>query len=343
LDKARLLALIPRLAGRPRRSGGLGKPARIVVVGDLFLDEYLVGRATRLSREAPIPVLEFVRREQRPGGAANPAHNVAALGGLAEVVGVVGDDEAGRQLVGLLQQIGVGAAGVIVDGQRPTTTKLRIMAEGSLLFPQQLARVDRLDRRPIADEIAESLIAALRRAVPAADALLISDYKSGVISPAVLAECRELARRHGVLATVDSQGELDKFDGFTLVRANQADTEASLRRRLGSEDDFRQAGEQLLAELGAEAVLIGRGAEGMSLASRGQGYVHIPAANRSEVYDVTGAGDTVIAVVTLALAAGASPREAAELANVAAGLVVRKLGNAVTTPEELAQAVQALG
>lgn len=330
MDKARLLALIPRLAGR-----------RIVVVGDLFLDEYIVGRATRLSREAPIPVLEFVRREQRPGGAANPAHNVAALGGLAEVVGVVGDDEAGRQLLGLLQQIGVGTSGVVVDGQRPTTTKLRIMAEGSLLFPQQLARVDRLDRRPIADEIAASLIATLRRAVPTADALLISDYKSGVISPAVLAECRELARRHSVLATVDSQGELDKFAGFTLVRANQADTEASLRRRLDSEDDFRQAGEQLLAELGAEAVLIGRGAEGMSLASR-QGYAHIPAANRSEVYDVTGAGDTVIAVVTLALAAGASPLEAAELANVAAGLVVRKLGNAVTTPAELAQAVKVL-
>jgi rfaE bifunctional protein kinase chain/domain len=330
LDKTRLLALIPRLAGR-----------RIVVVGDLFLDEYLVGKATRLSREAPIPVLEFVRREQRPGGAANPAHNIAALGGLAEVVGVIGDDEAGRQLLGLLQQIGVGTGGVVVDGQRPTTTKLRIMAEGSLLFPQQLARVDRLDRRPIASQIEEGIIAALRRAVPTADALLISDYKSGVISPAVLAECRELARRHGVLATVDSQGELDKFAGFTLVRANQADTAASLRRRLQSEDDFRQAGEQLLAELEAEAVLIGRGAEGMSLASR-QGYVHIPAANRSEVYDVTGAGDTVIAVVTLALAAGASPLEAAELANVAAGLVVRKLGNAVTTPVELTQAVQAL-
>jgi rfaE bifunctional protein kinase chain/domain len=255
---------------------------------------------------------------------------------------VVGDDEAGRQLLGLLQQIGVGTAGVVVEAGRPTTTKLRIMAEGSLLFPQQLARVDRLDRRPIADEIAASLIAALRRAVPTADALLISDYKSGVISPAVLAECRELAQRHGVLATVDSQGELDKFAGFTLVRANQADTEASLRRRLQSEDDFHQAGEQLLAELGAEAVLIGRGAEGMSLASR-QGYVHIPAANRSEVYDVTGAGDTVIAVVTLALAAGSSPLEAAELANVAAGLVVRKLGNAVTTPAELAQAIQVLG
>jgi rfaE bifunctional protein kinase chain/domain len=330
LDKARLLALIPCLAGR-----------RIVVVGDLFLDEYIVGKATRLSREAPIPVLEFVRREQRPGGAANPAHNVAALGGLAEVVGVVGDDEAGRQLIGLLQQIGVGIAGVIVDGQRPTTTKLRIMAEGSLLFPQQLARVDRLDRRPIAGEIASGIIAALRRAVPTADALLISDYKSGVISPAVLAECRALARRHSVLATVDSQGELDKFAGFTLVRANQADTEAGLRRRLHSEDDFRQAGEQILAEMGAEAVLIGRGAEGMSLTSR-QGYAHIPAANRSEVYDVTGAGDTVIAVVTLAMAAGSSPLEAAELANVAAGLVVRKLGNAVTTPEELAQAIQVL-
>ncbi len=329
MDKSRLLELLPKLAGKT-----------VLVVGDLFLDEYVVGKATRLSREAPVPVLEHQRTLRLPGGACNPANNIAALEGEALQVGVVGGDQAGRELIKLLVDSGIGVEGVVVDAARPTTTKTRIVAQGSLRFPQQLARIDRVDRQPIAGTVQSELLAWLGKLVSRCDAVLVSDYKAGVVNQEVTAECLRLSRDRGVLATVDSQGDLGRFKGYDLVRCNAQEAEAHLRTDLSREDGFTRATARLLAELDARAVLVTRGSEGMSLVARDQGYVHIPAANRSEVYDVTGAGDTVIAVTTLALAAGASFLEAAHLANHAAGLVVRKLGNATATPEELAQAIR---
>jgi len=328
-DKGRLLALIPRLKGR-----------RIVVVGDLFLDEYVVGRATRLSREAPIPVLELERRFYVPGGAANPAHNVVALGSQAEAVGVIGQDEAGKRLLASLAEAGIGARGVVTDPSRPTTTKTRIVAQGSLRFPQQLARIDHLDRSPVRGQVAEELLARLAELIPLADAVLLSDYKSGVIVPALVTRALAAARRQGKLITVDSQGELRKFRGFDLVKCNRAEAEAHLGLPLQSETDFEEATQRLLRETGARAVIITRGPEGMSVRGVEEGYFRLPAANLTEVFDVTGAGDTVIAMATLALVAGGGLREAALLANYAAGLVVRKLGNATPTPEELAWAIE---
>ena len=314
-----------------------------MVVGDVFLDEYVVGRATRLSREAPIPVLEFERRFYLPGGAANPSSNVVALGGVARQVGVVGDDEAGRQLLQQLRETGIDATGVVTDPSRPTTTKTRIVAQGSLRFPQQLARIDHLDRRPVGEDVERALVAHLETLVPQAEAVLVSDYRTGVVSEAIVAAVLDVARRYDRLATVDSQGNLHKFHAFDLVKCNHAEAQAATGRTLSTEDDFRRAGETLLKELGAQAVVITRGPEGMSLMGTGslsQEYVHLPAANRSEVFDVTGAGDTVIAVLTLALAAAIDLLAAARLANYAAGLVVRKLGNATATPEELAWAIE---
>lgn len=314
-----------------------------MVVGDVFLDEYIVGQATRLSREAPIPVLEFERRFHLPGGAANPSSNIVALGGTARQVGVVGDDETGQHLLHKLRETGIDATGVVTDPSRPTTTKTRIVAKGSLRFPQQLARIDHLDRRPVAEDVEGAIIAHLENLVPQADAVLISDYRTGVISEAIVASVLGTARRHDRLATVDSQGNLHKFHAFDLVKCNHAEAQAVTGRVLSIEEDFRRAGETLLEELGAQAVVITRGPEGMSLIGTGslfQEYTHLPAANRSEVFDVTGAGDTVIAVLTLALAAGINLLAAAHLANYAAGLVVRKLGNATATPEELAWAIQ---
>ena len=328
-DKAKLVKLVPSLADR-----------RVLVVGDVFLDEYLVGRATRLSREAPIPVLEFARRFTVPGGAANPAHNVVALGGVARQVGVVGDDEAGHALRVELVQAGIDVEGLVADASRPTTTKTRIVAEGSLRFPQQLARIDRVERRPIAGAVEREVIARLEALAPQADALLVSDYRSGVVSETVVTTVRRLASRHRKLLTVDSQGNLPKFHGFDVVKCNHAEAQAVLGRELTTEDDFRRAGEQLLREISAGAVTITRGPDGMSVVGRAAGYAHLPAANRSEVFDVTGAGDTVIAVLTLALAAGVDLLAAAHLANYAAGLVVRKLGNATPSPEELAWAIE---
>jgi rfaE bifunctional protein kinase chain/domain len=311
----------------------------VVVLGDVFLDEYLIGRATRLSREAPVPVLELARRVYLPGGAANPARNVVALGGHARQVGLVGDDSAGEQFRALLRAAHIGDESLVMDASRATTTKTRVVAEGTLRFPQQVARIDHVDRRAVDDATQDRLVHALEHAAPGAQTLLVSNYKTGVVSDRLVTASRELAAAHSLFLAVDSQGELHKFCGFHLVRANQRDTEATLGRALTSEDDFRRAGAELLQDLGAQAVLIGRGAEGMSLCELGA-YHHIPAANRTEVYDVTGAGDTVTAVVTLAVAAGASFLEAAQLANYAAGLVVRKLGNAVPTPEELTWAIE---
>jgi len=329
VEKAKLLQLLPKLAGK-----------RVLVVGDIFLDEYITGQATRLSREAPIPVLEFAGRRYVPGGAANPSNNVVALGGMAYQVGVIGDDEAGQTLLARLREAGIDTAAVVTDPSRPTTTKTRIVAQGSLRFPQQLARIDHLARRPVAGEVERAIVAHLEALVPQVDAVLISDYRTGVASEAVVAAAVKLARQHGKLAAVDSQGNLHKFYGFDLVKCNQREAEAVLGRTLSSEDDFREAQEQLLAELEVQAILITRGPDGMSLLGRDQPYAHIPAANVSEVFDVTGAGDTVIAVATLALAAGLNLLSAARLANYAAGLVVRKLGNATATPQELAWAIE---
>ncbi len=328
VDRERLLKLVPALAG-----------SRVVVLGDLFLDEYIVGRATRLSREAPIPVLEFVRRFHLPGGAANPANNIVALGGEAMVVGVVGDDAEGERLIGALGDIGVDTAGVVTDPDRPTTLKTRILAEGTLVFPQQVARVDRQERAPVAGAVEDALAKHLADLIPQADAVLVSDYRSGVVTPRLVEACLNQAWRYGKLTSVDTQGNLTKFKGFELVRAHRRDVEAWVGHGLDSEADLALTTTRLLRELEAGLVLVGRGEEGMSVASRHSGYVHIPAANKTEVFDVTGAGDTVIAVATMGLLAGGTDLEAAHLANYAAGLVVRKLGNAVPTPDELTWAM----
>ncbi len=321
-------ALVGRLAGH-----------RIVVVGDLILDEYMVGRATRLSREAPVPVLEYVRSFTVLGGAANPAHNVAALGGQASVVGVIGDDAAGQRLLDQMAAAGLDVGGVVVDPTRCTTVKTRIVAEGSLIFAQHLARIDRVDRRPVTGEVLTALQAHIKRLSEEACALLISDYGSGVVVPALVETARSAARARGALLTVDSQGRLSAFRGFDLVKCNRAEAEAQLGASLSADADFEWAAGRLSSEVGAKTLVITRGPDGMTVAARGRPVLHLPAANRSEVFDVTGAGDTVIAVMTLALAAGLEVETAALLANRAAGLVVRRMGNVTVSPEELVAAL----
>lgn len=321
--------LVARLAGR-----------RVVVIGDLILDEYLVGRATRLSREAPVPVLEYVRSFTVLGGAANPAHNIVALGGLAAVVGVVGDDREGRHLLDDLAAAGCDVSGVVVVPGRATTVKTRIVAEGALIFAQHLARIDRSDARPLNEETVAVLCEHCVRLTAEADAVLLSDYKLGMLTSRVTAAARAAARARGACLTVDSQGRLDAFLGFDLVKCNRGEAEAFLRRALTTDEEFAGAARRLLTRLDAGALAITRGAEGMTVATRAGEVWRLPATNRSEVFDVTGAGDTVIAVMTLALAAGVEVECAARLATVAAGLVVRRMGNAVVRPDELTAALQ---
>ncbi len=311
---------------------------RLVVVGDLFLDEYLIGRPERLSREGPVPVLAFQRRTSQPGGAANPARNIAALGSTVTALGVVGEDPAGAELCRGLADAGIDTAHVVVDPDRPTTIKTRVMAEG-LSVAQPVARIDRQDRRAVSGQVEQELLWALERAAVGASAILVSHYRSGVVTPTVCDAARAIARRQGLILAVDAQGDVDWFLGFDLVRVGRADAQTALRRTLAVEAEFESAARELRSRLGARAVVIGRGRAGMSLADE-QGYAVIPPANPSEVFDVAGAGDTVVAVMTLCLASGGSVREAASLATFAAGWVVRRLGAAAPTAEELLAEIQ---
>ena len=323
-----LADLVPLLASK-----------RILVVGDVSLDEYLFGRATRLSREAPVPVLELIRREIILGGAANPARNVVALGSSADQVGIVGSDPEGQQLRDLLRSAGIDARGLAISPGRPTTLKTRVLAEESPRLPQQVARLDRLERTPLSPIEEDLVIAALRAQIPTAAAVICSDYQLGLMTPAVIGATRDLCRTHGVLFTVDAQGNSHAYGGADLFRCNNQEAAAALGTRLEREEDFVHGLITLRDALRARLVIVTRGPQGLSIIGQELDYRHLPAVEVSEVYDTIGAGDTFIAVTTLGLAAGVNPVDAAQIANTAAALVVRRLGNAVVSPEELAAAL----
>jgi rfaE bifunctional protein kinase chain/domain len=308
----------------------------ILVIGDIFLDDYLIGRAHRLSREAPIPVLNFKSRRNLPGGGANPSMNIVALGARAAQIGIIGADSNGETLTQLLAASGVDVSGLITDESRPTITKTRLVAESELRFPQQLARIDTQSELPLDDSIRAKVKDELRRLAANASAILFSDYRAGLIDASLTDVARTLVREHPLLLlTADAQGDLDKYRGFNLIKCNRAEAESYLNTKLSDEKDFVSALDVLLKRLEAQAILITRGAQGLSISVKGKGCTHLPATNVAEVYDVTGAGDTVIAVATLALASGADFVEAARLANIAGGIAVRGWGNVTVTREEL--------
>lgn len=312
---------------------------RVLVIGDVFLDQYVFGQATRLSREAPIPVLEFVRQEALPGGAANPAANIAALGARALLAGVVGDDAEGWQLCDLLRNAAVDPSALLVDTRRATTVKTRIVSESSLRFSQQLARIDRIDRAPIDGSIADRLVQRIEQCASQLDAVLCSDYMSGLLTPALVDAIKRVCQTHAVLLTVDAQGELDKYTGVDLLRCNNDEAARFLGYKLIDEADYQRALSDLLDLLNPGMVIVTRGRDGLSMQGREQPYAFLPA-HRVEAADTTGAGDTFSAVMTLALAADLDPVFGAQLANYAAGLVVRRLGNAVVTPDELVEGIE---
>ena len=313
---------------------------RVLVVGDLILDKYTIGKPTRISREAPVPVLEWVRDYVVPGGGTSPACTVAALGGHASLAGVVGDDGAAQELRAALGEHGVDFTAVATAEDRTTILKHRIVAEVTPSMLQQVARVDNIDRTPINGSVEESLIAAIEARVPTCDAVLLSNYRSGTLTAGVVARCRELALAHGKVLAVDAQGDLPMFSGFGIVKCNQVEAESALRQTLRTDADFESGMSTLIDELNVGAVIVTRSSEGMSVMTRDGEYCHIPVTNTSEVFDVTGAGDTVIAIVTLAVAAGADIFAAARLANYGAGVVVRKWGNAVLRVDELLGALR---
>lgn len=306
---------------------------KILVLGDLLIDELLEGRPERISREAPVLILEHVDTVLIPGGAGNTAHNVTALGGKCHAVGVCGQDEYADKLKQLLDSLGIEHS-LVVDPSRPTTVKTRILSKTHALM-QQLLRLDRISHDPITKLIETALINNLNSLSKQYPILILSDYRGGLITDEIIHSCKKLTATQDLMIIVDAQDKFERFQNVTLLTPNQPDTERAVGYRINNEADLLQAGEDMLLLTGAESVLITRGKEGMALFSRGNIPFSLPAFNRSEVYDVSGAGDTVVATIALALTTGATLPEAMALGSIAASIVVKKPGTAVTSQKEI--------
>ena len=302
----------------------------VLIVGDVMLDEYIWGEVRRVSPEAPVPVVELQRQTYVPGGAANAAANVASLGGRALLGGVVGDDTQAGLLREASSRRGVEGDGLLNDPDRPTTTKTRVIAHN-----QQVLRVDREERSPLSPQMEEALLGWAEKHLEQANALLLSDYAKGVVTPRLAQQVIRMAQSAGKPIIVDPKGrDYRKYRGATVVTPNTQEARLALNHLLNPPEDLFELGWQLLKLLEGSAVLITRGPEGMSLFEPNHQPVHIPAVAR-HIYDVTGAGDTVVAALTMALAAGATLEQAAWLANAAAGIKVGKVGTATVSLEEL--------
>ncbi|AKU90620.1 bifunctional heptose 7-phosphate kinase/heptose 1-phosphate adenyltransferase [Vulgatibacter incomptus] len=315
-------AIVGRFAGK-----------RVAVLGDVVVDEYLYGQTDRISREAPVLIVRHESTGRVLGGAANAAANLASLGARAVAIGAIGDDEAGRALGALCADAGIEARFVVVPGSH-TETKTRILAGGINTTRQQMLRLDRGRTAPLSEEAVAALVSSLRSIAAEVDVLLVSDYGSGVLCPEVISEVCRLASQ-GVKVCVDSRYNLGAFTGVFLAKPNEPELAAATGLPVGTAEASLHAGKVLQRALGCEAVLVTRGRSGMTLLESGQAPDLIPVHGQEEAVDVTGAGDTVIATLSLAVAAGASLSSASRLANVAGGLVVRKPGTAVLTPDEL--------
>ncbi len=319
IASARAHQLIDRFASR-----------RITVVGDVMLDRFMIGRVGRISPEAPVPVVVFENEEVRLGGAANVAHNLRALGSAADLIGVVGDDESAAQLRNELAVKDIHSTGLNTDRGRRTTTKLRVVTTRN----QQVSRIDFESDHDVGTAVEEAIGRQLEMRARSAQVVLVSDYQKGVITRQSMAQLMAFAHGNGVPVIVDPKvPHMDYYAGAALVTPNHVEAESATNSRISSHDDARRAAQALRHRIGVESVLITRGEHGMWLDHAGQdGY--LPASAR-EVADVTGAGDTVIATLALAIAAGGNMFEAARLANEAASIVVGKFGAATISAEEL--------
>lgn len=303
---------------------------RILIVGDVMLDEYIWGEMRRISPEAPVPIVEIRRRTYLPGGAANAAANVVSLEGQAWLGGIIGRDGPATLLCETLQQHGVDPEGLVIDAERPTTTKTRLVAHN-----QQVVRVDSEQRAPLRAELEDRLLRWVERRIGDAHACILSDYDKGVMSARLAEHCIRLARASGTPVIVDPKGiNYAKYRGATVVTPNVYEAGRMLSRDIDGEADLPEVGRRLIELCDGGAVVLTRGPQGMSLFRHASEPVHIPALAR-HVFDVTGAGDTVVSALAMALAAGATLEQATYLANRAAGIVVGKFGTATLSMEEL--------
>ena len=313
----------------------------VVVVGDLVADEFVYGSAARVSREAPVLILEYDSSEIVPGGAGNAANNVAALGGKATLVALVGRDEPGRRVTSALHRR-VDSRHVQRIKGTPTPVKTRILAGGVHSAKQQVVRIDRGVARPVDPGARQAFERTALDVVPRGDAVLVSDYGSGLITPVFVGKIRSALRRAGlpIPVLIDTRYRLLDYRGLTACTPNESEVEQALGIRINDNSRMlERAGREILARTRMQAVLITRGSRGMALFVRKGPSVHIPIFGTDSIVDVTGAGDTVVSTVALALAAGGSFEAAARLANYAGGLVVMKRGTATVTADELRQAI----
>lgn len=308
------------------------KGKRVAIVGDLMVDRYFWGTVSRVSPEAPVPVVEISSEHARLGGAANVANNIQTLGGDPVLIGLVGDDHAGEVFLELLREQGLTTSGIIVDPSRRTTSKTRVIAHG-----QHVVRIDQETKADCSEQNEHRIVDEVRKAIHSIDAMILEDYNKGAITRTVIRETIEIARNNKTIITVDPKFEhFFEYKSVTVFKPNRRETEEVLGGRLRTEEDLIKAGRRILSELRADNVLLTRGEDGMSLFEAGGMMTHIkPVADN--VQDVSGAGDTVIATLTMALAAGATIQEAAMLSNYAGGVVVGSVGIVPIKLEELVE------
>jgi D-glycero-beta-D-manno-heptose-7-phosphate kinase len=303
---------------------------RILVVGDLMLDSFIWGEVSRISPEAPVPVVEVREESQLLGGSANVAHNVASLGGKAVVAGVIGDDHAGRLLLRLFEELSVSTDGLVSEHDRPTTVKTRIIARH-----QQVVRFDREWRASLDEDTVNRILSYIKENLPNLDGIIVSDYAKGVVTREFLDILRRTVSGSTMPVVVDPKVQhADLYRSFTMVTPNNHEASQMSGIEIRDEESLIRAGELLLQRLECESVLITRGKDGMSLFHCDGQIVHIPTVAQ-RVFDVTGAGDTVIAAVTLGIVAGLSREDSALLANLAAGIVVGEVGTAAVSADQL--------
>lgn len=303
---------------------------KILVVGDLALDEFVTGEVERLSREAPVLILRHENTVQIPGGGGNAVYNLAKLGAQVQVAGLIGQDSQGSALKDIFAQAGADTSGMIVVPDRETVTKTRISGHARQSVTQQIVRLDRKSKLSLAESFELQLANFVTTSLREVDAVVCSDYGDGVLSSPVIASALSHSR-----TIVDAQTELSRYQGATLFTPNLPEAEAAVGYSISNEDLLYKAGKDLLSLTQAQQILITRGDEGMSLFQHTGEVHHIRPFNRTDVFDVTGAGDTVVAALTIGLCAGATPWEAAVLGNLAASIVVRQFGTATTTIEEM--------
>ena len=306
------------------------KNAKILVVGDVMLDRFIWGTVSRISPEAPVPVVWAKSESFMPGGASNVANNICALGAHAYMCGIIGDDEAGRTVVTELAKNGINSEGMLIDASRPTIEKTRIIAHH-----QQIVRIDKESDGPLKSRAIARILSYVKSKIEDIDAIIIEDYGKGLIVPRLIRELIILAKRHKKILTVDPKKEhFTSYAGVTVIKPNRKEAEEASGVKIKDKSSLNRAGKKLLKSLKAEAVLITLGEDGMALFERKKDCVCIPTVAQ-EVYDVSGAGDTVIGIFTLARVAGAKMNEATHIANIAAGVVVGKIGIGVCEPDEL--------